>query len=225
MKAFDRYLTESEQQRLLRHMERLRADPVALRDGALIRLLLHTGMRLGETVAITVAEASAAIRDGWLFIPRERRKRRKRDHTVLVTLPVRDALQDLLTARAALTGRPIATDDAPLLASRQGQGLTARAVEYRVRKWTREAGLGEHITPHYMRHTRAKNIMRRSTSTDPRGIVQAALGHASIASTGIYTTVSREDLAAALTEVDQGAGDRRRLKRGLRQQWQGRAAA
>ena len=74
MRAFERYLTEAEQQALLRHMHLRRADALARRDGALMRLLLHTGMRLGETLGLTQAEALQALRTGWLFIPRERRK-------------------------------------------------------------------------------------------------------------------------------------------------------
>ena len=81
MRAFERYLTEAEQQVLLRHMHLRRADALALRDGALMRLLLHTGMRLGETLALTQAEALQALRSGWLFIPREHRKGKRADQS------------------------------------------------------------------------------------------------------------------------------------------------
>lgn len=224
MRAFSRYLTEEQQRLLLRHMHLRRADALARRDGALMRLLLHTGMRLGETVAMTVGDALAALRTGWVFIPRQNRKRGRADHTVRVTAPVAEALRDVLGARAELTGQAACHESAPMLASRQGEGLTARAVQLRVKAWMADAGLPEGISPHWFRHTRAKNIMRRSTSNDPRGLVQAALGHASIASTGIYTEVDADDLAAALEEVD-GLGDRRRVKRGLRRAYEGRAAA
>lgn len=224
MRAFERYLKEPQQQQLLRHMHSRRADALALRDGALMRLLLHTGMRLGETLAMKVADALQALRTRWIFIPREHRKGGKRDHKVLVTVPVEEALRDLLAARALITRQVQCHEAAALLVSRQGEGLSARAVQLRFEFWMRDAGLPEGITPHWMRHTRAKNIMRRTTSNDPRGIVQAALGHASISSTGIYTEVSAEDLEAALSEVD-GLGDRRRVKRGLRKAFEGRAAA
>ena len=98
MRAFERYLTEEEQRELLRFMHLRRADALARRDGALMRLLLHTGMRLGETLGLTQAEALQALRTGWLFIPRERRKGKRADHTVLATEPVKEALRDLLAA-------------------------------------------------------------------------------------------------------------------------------
>lgn len=224
MRAFERYLTEAEQHLLLRHMHLRRADALARRDGALMRLLLHTGMRLGETLVLTQAEALAALRSGWLFIPREHRKGQRADHTVRCTEPVKEALRDLLAARVQIQQGQTAFEHEPLIISRLGQRMTARAVQKRVKRWCAEAGIEGDVTPHWFRHTRAKNIMRRSSSNDPRGVVQAALGHASISSTGIYTEVSKEELAAHLDEVD-GLGDRRKVKRGLRKDYERRTAA
>ena len=220
MSVFKRFLTEEEQVMLLRYMKRISGDVLARRDGALMRLLLSTGMRVGETLAMTVGDALEALRSGWIFIPAVRRKGQRRDHTVLVTVPVREALSDLLAVRSELVAGMVHVSDA-LLVGRQG-ALTIRRVEQLVKRYAQEAGLPEGVTPHWFRHTRAKNIMRRSTSSDPRGIVQAALGHASIASTGIYTAVSREELVNSLAEVD-GPGDRRRVKRGLRAGFEARA--
>lgn len=224
MRAFERFLSEVQQRQLLRHLHLRRADAQARRDGALMRLLLHTGMRLGETCLMRVGCALEALRTGWIFIPKEHRKGRKRDHTVRVTEPVREALRDLLGARAEITGREFVREEAPLLASRQGEGMTPRAVQYMVRRRAEEAGLTVPMSPHWLRHTRAKNVMRRSTSNDPRGLVQAALGHASISSTGIYTEVDADELSEALAEVD-GLGDRRAVRRGLRRAFEGRARA
>ena len=60
MRAFERYLTEEEQRELLRFMHLRRADALARRDGALMRLLLHTGMRLGETLGLTLVEEESS---------------------------------------------------------------------------------------------------------------------------------------------------------------------
>lgn len=224
MRAFDRYLTEEEQHRLLRAMKLQSGDVLARRDYAWMRALIHSGMRLGEFSRLTVGSALAALKEGWVFIPREHRKGQRRDHTVLVTAPLREALQDLLAVRALMTGCRAGHESDPLVISREGGGLCPRMFELRAKRWAEVAELPAGFSPHWLRHTRAKNIMRRSTSNDPRGVVQAALGHASIASTGVYTVVSREELAEALEEVD-GAGDRRRVKRGLRRAFEGRATA
>ena len=224
MRAFERYLTEEEQRELLRFMHLRRADALARRDGALMRLLLHTGMRLRKTLGLTQAKTLSALRTGWLFIPRERRKGKRADHTVLATEPVKEALRDLLAARVQMQAGQTAFEHEPLIISRLGLRMTARGVQKRIKAWCAAAGIEGDVTPHWFRHTRAKNIMRRSSSSDPRGIVQAALGHASISSTGIYTAVSKEELAAALEEVD-GQGDRRKVKRELRKAFERRAAA
>jgi site-specific recombinase XerC len=223
MRAFNRYLTEAEQQQLLRHMHLRRADALARRDGALMRLFLHSGMRLAETLAMTVGDAMEALRTGWVFIPKEHRKGKRADHQVRVTEPLREALRDLLGARAEISGCEKGHESDPLVIGRNGAVMCARAVQKRFAMWASECGLPEGFSPHWMRHTRAKNIMRRSTSTDPRGIVQAALGHASISSSGIYTEVSKEELQTALEEVD-GLGDRRAVKRGLRKAYERRVA-
>lgn len=223
MKVFKRFLTEAEQRQLLRHMHLMRADALARRDGALMRLFLHGGTRLGETLLISTGDALAALRAGWLYIPKAHRKGKGMDHQVLVTAPVREALRDLLSARAEITGVELSRETDPLIVGRHGRAMTARAVQLRFAQWCQAAGMPDGVSPHWFRHTRAKNIMRKSTSNDPRGIVQAALGHASIGSTGIYTTVSHEELADELNRID-GAGDRRKVKRDLKRDFQGRVA-
>lgn len=223
--TFKRYLTEAQQKHLLSTLRLQSGNLTARRDFGWIRALISSGMRIGEFSQLTVGSVLAALRTGWLFIPREHRKGKRRDHEVLVTAPLREALSDLLAVRALMTGCTTTRDDAPLVVSREGGALTVRQYEHRMRHWAEAAGITERVTPHWLRHTRAKNIMRHSTSRDPRGIVQRALCHASIASTGIYTEVDREELAEALHEVDAPAADRRAVKRGLRKAYEGRAAA
>ena len=46
------------------------------------------------------------------------------------------------------------------------------------------------------------NIIRNSTAREPLRIVKAALGHRNINTTAIYTEASREEVAAALDEID-----------------------
>ncbi len=219
MNVMKRYLTETQQGELLRTINK-HSGMLARRDSAWVRLLQSTGMRLNELVTMTVGDAEAALRTGYLFVPKEHRKGGKRDHSYLVTEPVRRALLDLLKVRTE-QGHA-AVPDAPLVMSRKHVGVTARAYEQRCAMWADLAGLGEKVSPHWFRHTRAMNIMRRSTATDPRGVVQGALGHASISSTGVYTRISKEDMEAALREVD---GQPRLRKRGLRREYEGRAGA
>ena len=52
------------------------------------------------------------------------------------------------------------------------------------------------------------NVMRGSQARDPRGVVQALLGHSRITSTGVYTGVSKEELLQAVEAVDGRAKPR-----------------
>lgn len=219
MVMMKRYLTEEEQQKLLSTPKQL-SDVIARRDYAWMRLLIATGFRITEFSLLTVADATTALKTGYIYIPKDHRKGKKRDHTKLVTQPIREALTDLLEIRREMGYHEIGNH--PLVMSRNHGRMTVRSYQQRIRYWADRAGIPGNVSPHWCRHTRGMNIMRRSTSNDPRGIVQQELGHASISTTGIYTTISREDLAAALVEVD-GAPPLR--KRDVRRMHQGRAVA
>lgn len=234
MGVFVRYLTEEQQLRLWRTIGLQTGNPVARRDMAWLRLLAETGLRLGEFSMMTVADALSALRTGYLFVPKEHRKgwnRKPRkdgkvmpppsDLKVLMTDLRRHWLRELLAAREALTGCDTALPEAPLVLGYGGQAMSVRAFEKRCTHWGLLAGMPDGFSPHWLRHTYAKNVMRRSTAKDPRGVVKALLGHKSIATTGIYTEVDKEEVEAAIRETEQARG-RVSLRR-LRQDFDRRA--
>lgn len=219
-----RYLSPAEQKQLLDTVGKL-SDVYARRDHAWIRALLTSGLRIQEFSRITVGAAQAALQSKYLFIPKEHRKSKtvfdtdgsvkkviRRDHEVFVTAPLRVAMQDLITIRCEITGDDVVDMDAALVISRQhggaGKPMTVRSYELRLKHWGKLAGLPDDFSPHWLRHSRAMNIMRDSQAQDPRGITQAALGHASISSTGVYTGVLREEMEAALTRIDESGKKR-----------------
>lgn len=218
----DRYLTEEEQLRLLATLkERACADLLGRRDAAVIRALIHSGLRIGEFSRITVGLALTALKTKYLFIPREHRKGQTRDHRCFVTHALRSDLEDLITVRYELRPGDCHESD-PLVIGRHGEGMTVRNFELRFAHWAGVAGLPPGVSPHWLRHTRAMNILRRSSARNPLGVVQSALGHESIRSTGVYTATPREEVEAALTETD---GRRRLSLREMRQSFEGRARA
>lgn len=223
METISKYLTEEEQRRLLGKAGQS-AAVLARRDHAWIGLLRDTGLRITEFRLIDVGDVRAALMAGRLFIPREHRKGGRRDHSLLVTDPVRENLRKLLQICAEMNGVDEAQleDNEPLVISRVNCRMTVRSFQRRIKQWCQAAGISAAATPHWLRHTRAMNIMRRSTSNDPRGIVQVALGHADIRSTGIYTRPSREEVDHQLQLVD---GGRRARKSALRVQYEARRAA
>jgi site-specific recombinase XerC len=199
-----RYLTNDEQQRLLKAAAQP-SDILARRDAAWLNALLLSGLRITEFSLVTLGDAADALVHKYLFIPKERRKGGKTDHRVFVTVPLRAALKTLIAVRYEMTSEQDSALDGALVISRQHERcapMSVRSFQLRFKHWAALAGLPADASPHWLRHSRAMNIMRNSEANDPRGITKEALGHASIASTGVYTGVLREELEQALTQTD-----------------------
>ena len=83
---------------------------------------------------------------------------------------------------------------AALFINRQGARLSARTVQKHLSQLAQSAGLPTHVHPHMLRHSFASHVLQ--SSGDLRA-VQEMLGHASIASTQIYTSLDFQHLAQA----------------------------
>lgn len=218
MDMMKRYLTDAEQQALLRAAKGS-TDPLALRDYHWMRLLIGTGMRVQEFAQVTAAQAWAALASGWLVVPARQRKGKQHGHEYLVTQTVRDSLQALLDLQAAEPLCPLPEDGPmPLVWGRSMDGVYApamsvRSYQARLKLWAAAAGLDPRISPHWLRHTRGMNIIRRSRSRNPLKVAQQALGHQNIASTGIYTRMAREEYVRDLQAIDGGRMKKRDARR------------
>lgn len=201
-----RYLTDREQRVLLATVKS-HGSVLARRDFHWIRFLRDMGLRIEEFALSNCYDARFALSTGWLHIPRERRKGRRRDHDVPLGAPARESLKALLEIHVEMGGA--AGDEDPLVLSRERGRMSVRSYQERLGQWCEVAKI-ERASPHWLRHTRAMNVMAKSDAKDPRGIVQKLLGHESISSTGVYTGATKEDLLAAVDQVDGG----RRLRRG-----------
>jgi integrase/recombinase XerC len=158
-------------------------DPVALRDRALLELLYATGIRVGELVGLDVTEF-----DDDHQVVRVVGKGRK-ERSVPYGQPARQAIADWLTA-----GRPKFTgpeSGAALFLGVQGRRLGARAAREIVHRRLRVVPDAPDLGPHGLRHTAATHLLEGGA--DLRS-VQELLGHASLATTQIYTHVSIERL-------------------------------
>lgn len=205
----DHYLTPAEQSALL-NAARLTNTRVAQRDYHLMCALILTGCRIGEFLQITLLQTCTALKTGYLFIPKEHRKGQHADVSVYLSVQLRAHLTALVDAHGA-------DEDAcaPLIIGRNGEHLTVRAVQKRVKVWAQAAGIHGNVSPHWFRHTHAMNILRTSTAKNPLSVVQKALGHISIASTGIYAHATREELQAdqnrAASALDAALHGKRRV--------------
>lgn len=193
--AFNRYLTAEEERRLLRTIARI-DDVHAKRDHAWIRLMLNTGIRVGALAQFTVGDARQAVASK-TFPLREEIQKRRQAHSLPLNREAEKALRDLLRLRK-LQGYHNEDLEQPLIMGRKHRGLTVRSYQDRLSLWVREAGLPAEISPHWLRHTMAKRLMATTTHHNPLGVVQVALGHRNISSTGIYTRPDKETLREAM---------------------------
>lgn len=214
-----RYLIELEQRQLLNAAKRC-ADPLAQRDYHWMAALILSGMRIQEFSRLTRQRVVLALACGWLVSRKEDCKGRRKANEYLVTHQLRLHLQALVKLSDELgIGIELADgQEQPLVWGRDIAGragpLSVRGYQLRMKHWAGEAGLDPRLSPHWLRHTRGMNIMRRSRGDNPLKVCQQALNHASLASTGVYLQLSREEYERELQLVD-GARLPKRVAREL----------
>jgi integrase/recombinase XerC len=98
------------------------------------------------------------------------------------------AIAKWLPERAKLA-RP---GETALFVGSSGRRLAPREVQRRIKRWAAAAGLDVDVHPHMLRHSFASHVLQ--SSGDLRA-VQEMLGHASIASTQVYTHLDFQHLA------------------------------
>ena len=165
-------------------------DPVALRDRLVLELLYATGIRVGELVGLDVDDAD-----------RQRRVVRvlgkgDKQRSVPFGAPAERALDSWLRhGRPALAG----PDSGPaLVLGVKGRRVDPRTVRRLVHEHLAELPGAPDLGPHGLRHTAATHLLEGGA--DLRA-VQEILGHASLATTQIYTHVSVERLRAAYQQA------------------------
>jgi integrase/recombinase XerD len=84
--------------------------------------------------------------------------------------------------------------DSPVFTSRKGRGHLHPAQVHRiVQAAAKRAGVDGAVSPHWLRHAHASHALDRGA---PIHLVQATLGHASVATTGRYLHARPEDSSA-----------------------------
>ncbi|GAA4991899.1 tyrosine recombinase XerC [Actinopolymorpha pittospori] len=156
---------------------------VGCRDRAILELLYATGVRVGELVALDVDDLDESRR-----VVRVLGKGRK-ERSVPFGVPAEEALRDYLRR-----GRPgLCTDRSgpALFLGARGGRLDQRAVRRLVHTRLSDVPDSPDLAPHGLRHSAATHLLEGGA--DLRS-VQELLGHASLATTQIYTHVSAERL-------------------------------
>ena len=98
------------------------------------------------------------------------------------------ALADWLAVRATL----LKTDPHPLFVSARGSRMSPRVVQLRLKAHAQALTIPADVHPHMLRHSFASHLLQ--SSGDLRA-VQEMLGHSSISSTQVYTSLDFQRLA------------------------------
>jgi integrase/recombinase XerC len=161
-------------------------SPVGLRDVAILELLYATGVRVGELCGLDVDDVDRSRR-----VVRVLGKGRK-ERTVPYGLPADRALGRWLdVARPTLLGPGAG---AALFVGARGKRIDQRAVRSMVHRRLGDVPGAPDLGPHGLRHTAATHLLEGGADLRT---VQELLGHASLATTQIYTHVTAERLRAA----------------------------
>jgi integrase/recombinase XerC len=153
------------------------------RDHAMFELFYAAGLRLAELAALDV-DGGLDFAESMVTVTGKRGKSR----VVPIGAAARAALQAWLAQRHAWA----APGERALFVTCRGTRMGGSAIRARLARWAVRCGLGVHVHPHMLRHSFASHLLQ--SSGDLRA-VQELLGHASIASTQVYTHLDFQHLA------------------------------
>jgi integrase/recombinase XerC len=163
------------------------AEPLGLRDRAILETMYSAGLRVSETVGMNDGDIDAAQ-----GVVRIRGKGRKERFGHLGSHALR-ALGRWQKARV-LHPKVSPGAGAPVFTNKFGRRLTTRSVARMLEKYLKLTGLDLRTTPHTLRHSFATHLL--DNGADIRS-VQELLGHKSLVTTQIYTHISTASLRAA----------------------------
>ena len=171
-------------------------DRWSVRDRALLELAYSSGLRLSELASLDVGRVDLAQGDVRVM------GNGSKERVVPVGAAARDAIARWLAQRASL----VAPSEDAMFVGASGRRVSGRTIERRLAAWAVKQGLDRHVHPHMLRHSFASHVLQ--SSGDLRA-VQEMLGHASIASTQVYTHLDFQ----ALAKVYDAAHPRAKRKR------------
>ena len=148
---------------------------IKMRNRIILTLLYSSGLRISELLNLKLNDID--------FKTRTMRIRGKgdKDRIVLFDQDALDLLNDYNTLRDP-------SNDF-LIYNKNGNKLSSRYVEILIKKYAERAGIKKKVTPHVLRHSFATHLLKNGV--DIR-IIQQLLGHASLSTTQIYTSVDME---------------------------------
>lgn len=181
-KSLPKSLNESEVKNLIEavHWDEttsLYKQKLKMRDKVILALLYSSGIRVSELVNLITRDID--------FNERTIRIRGKgdKDRIVLFDNQTKNLIMEYIKIRNS--------DCDYLFINKNGKKLTSRYVQMMIKKYAKEAGIEKKVTPHILRHSFATHLLKNGV--DIRAI-QQLLGHSSLSTTQIYTSVDMDTL-------------------------------
>ncbi len=181
-KSLPKALSIGDSAALIDASETLSEEPwIAARDMAVLMLLYGCGLRISEALGLKHAEAPVGATDAIRVVGKGGRER---------IVPVLPAVRRAIKAYIDLV--PFALEpDMALFRGARGGPLSPRLIQLAIARLRGALGFEASVTPHALRHSFATHLLGRGG--DLRTI-QELLGHASLSTTQIYTSVDTERL-------------------------------
>ncbi len=180
------FLTEQQAEKLIPPKGRRDVEK-SRRDHAMVEFFYGSGIRLSELRSLAIDGVN--IRGSTVRVIGKGNKER----IVPLTGTAIEAMERYLALRKTRK-----TPDAPLFANAKGERMSARQIERIVTRALSVVSQQRKRSPHVLRHSFATHLI--DAGADIRA-VQELLGHSSLATTQIYTHVSREHLLKAYRQA------------------------
>jgi integrase/recombinase XerD len=161
--------------------------PIGIRDRAILELLYSSGIRRQELINLNLSDVD--MENGYLQVTQGKNHKDR-------MVPIGDTALKFVEAYLKLVRWWFLRNPgerALFIDSAKGNRLSSQTVKHIVAKTIRKTGITKKVTPHTLRHAMATHLLRNQA--DIRHI-QMMLGHASVATTEIYTQLAIDDLKA-----------------------------
>ena len=182
-KILPTYLSVEEVERLLDAPNM--KSPSGIRDKAMLELMYASGLRVSELLELE--KANINLKRGIVIVFGKGAKERK--------VPMGDfALEYVVKYINQVRGKFHGADSKYLFLNKKGKPLSRVYFFKQIKKYASEVGIEKEISPHTLRHCFATHLLEGGAQLRT---VQEMLGHANIATTQIYTHVSKDRIISA----------------------------
>jgi len=162
--------------------------PMAQRDKALLEILYSTGMRVTEVISLDIDSYNAKKKMITCGIREQRIVPLQAGPAVYLNKYIKNGRLNLLRK----------SDENALFLNHRGQRLTRQGLWLILKRYAKQIGISEAVTPHTLRHSFAAHLIRSGTELKD---VQHRLGHANLSTTQTYShSIDDDDLPEVMID-------------------------